>query len=327
MVNVRWGILGAAKIARELVIPAMQAARNARVVALASRDAIQATEMCERFDIARRYNDYDALLAAPDIDAVYIPLPNTLHVEWTLRAIAAGKHVLCEKPLAMRAQEIDPLIAARDKSGLVVGEAFMVAHHPQWRQVRDMLSAGKIGKLMLIEASFAYHNADGANIRNQAALGGGALRDIGVYCVVTARIATGHEPVRVVHARIDWDPNFKTDRLAIAHVDFGDFPLSFYCATQAARRQQVTFHGEAGWIRLETPFNAGVYGEARVVTRFGTSGTSEEITFYPQADHYQLMIENFGDAVAGNTPFAFTLESSRANQRVIDMIFAAANAG
>jgi predicted dehydrogenase len=321
MQRTRWGILGNAKIARDFLIPAIQLSRSGQLVALASRDRERATAACERFSIAQLHDSYEGLLASPDIDAVYIPLPNTMHVEWTQRAVAAGKHVLCEKPLAMRAHEIDALIEARDRSGLVVGEAFMVAHHPQWEHVRGLLAAGRIGRLRMVEGSFSYHNTDGNNIRNRRELGGGALRDIGVYPVVATRLVTGQEPVST-SARIEWDAAFGTDKLAICLLAFEGFHLSFYCSTQAARRQHMAFHGEKGWIRLDAPFNAGVYDQARVLVRLNDVTGTEEVIF-PQANHYLEMVENFGDAVQRRAALRFPLESSRANQRVIDMLFEA----
>jgi predicted dehydrogenase len=321
MNRIRWGILGNAKIARDFVIPAIRLSRNGEVVALASRDRAKAAEICQRFSIPTLHEDYANLLASSAVDAVYIPLPNTLHVEWTRRAIAAGKHVLCEKPLAMHASEIDSLIEARDRSGLTVGEAFMVAHHPQWEHVRRTIAEGRIGSLRVVEGAFAYRNVDAGNIRNRRDLGGGSLRDIGVYPVVTTRIATGKEPIRA-QAHIEWDAAFGTDKLAVCAVAFEGFQLSFYCATQAARRQQMTFHGEAGWLRLEAPFNAGVYDQARVTLRLN-DGSGTEDTIFPQANQYQNMVENFADAVQGKAALVFTLESSRANQRVIDMLFEA----
>jgi predicted dehydrogenase len=321
MRRTRWGILGNAKIARDFLIPAIQLSRSGQLVALASRDREKALEACERFSIAQQHDSYEGLLASPDVDAVYIPLPNTMHVEWTQRAVAAGKHVLCEKPLAMHAGEIDALIEARERSGLVVGEAFMVAHHPQWKHVRSLIASGRIGRLRMVEGSFSYHNTDGNNIRNRSELGGGALRDIGVYPVVTTRFVTGQEPVSAT-ARIEWDAAFGTDKLAICLLAFEGFHLSFYCATQAARRQHMAFHGEKGWIRLDAPFNAGVYDQARVLVRLNDVTGTEEVIF-PQANHYLEMVENFGDAVQGKAPLAFPLESSRANQRVIDMLFEA----
>jgi predicted dehydrogenase len=322
MNKIRWGILGAAKIAREYLIPAIQLSVDGVVTALASRDAVKGAALCQRFNIPHPFESYDDLLATTDIDAVYIPLPNAMHVEWTRRAIAAGKHVLCDKPLALRAEEIDDLIAARDHSGRVVGEGFMVVHHPQWQHVKNLLTAGHLGTLRMVESSFAFFNVDPSNIRNQPELGGGALRDIGVYPVVTTRFATGREPLSA-QATIDWDQRFGVDRFATCLLDFGDFQLSFYCSTQAAHRQHVAFHGDKGWMRLDAPFNAGVYDIARVTTRMTGSTTVEEVIF-PQANQYQLMIENFHGAIRGRETLAFPLESSRANQRVIDMIYAAA---
>jgi predicted dehydrogenase len=325
MQRVRWGILGNAKIARDFLIPAIQLSRTGKLVALASRDRDRAMQVCERFSILQLHDSYEGLLASSDIDAVYIPLPNTMHVEWTQRAIAAGKHVLCEKPLAMRAEEIGPLIEARDRSGLVVGEAFMVAHHPQWKHVRELIASGRIGRLVMVEGSFSYRNLDRNNIRNRREVGGGALRDIGVYPVVTTRFATGQEPLSA-SAQIEWDAAFGTDRLAICQVRFEGFRLSFYCATQAARRQHMTFHGENGWIRLDAPFNAGVYDQARVLMRLNDATGTEEV-FFPQANHYLELVENFGDAIHGQAPLGFPLESSHANQRVIDMLFEADRPG
>jgi predicted dehydrogenase len=323
MDRVRWGILGNAKIARDFVIPAIRLSRNGEVVALASRDRAKAAQVCDRFSIPTLHEDYASLLASPQLDAVYIPLPNTMHVEWTRRAIASGKHVLCEKPLAMQASEIDPLIEARERSALTVGEAFMVAHHPQWEYVRRTIAEGRIGPLRMVEGAFAYRNLDAQNIRNRRELGGGSLRDIGVYPVVATRIVTGQEPIRA-QASIEWDAAFGTDKLAVCLLAFEGFHLSFYCATQAARRQQMTFHGEAGWLRLEAPFNAGVYDQARVTLRLN-DGSGAEDTIFPQANQYQNMVENFGDAVRGKAQLVFTLESSRANQRAIDMLFEAGN--
>lgn len=324
MKRIRWGILGNAKIARDWVMPAIQWSRNGSLAALASRDRTSAAQVCERFAIPRAHDDYASLLASPDVDAIYIPLPNTMHVEWTQRAIQAGKHVLCEKPIAMRAEQIDALIEARDRSGLTVGEAFMVAHHPQWQHVRRAVAEGTIGTLRMVDGAFTYRNLDAANIRNRSELGGGALRDIGVYPVVTTRFVTGKEPV-AVRAHIEWDERFGTDKLAICHLSFAGFELTFYCATQLGRCQHMTFHGDTGWLRLDAPFNAGAYDQASVtLRRTDDSGTQQVI--FPQANQYQNLVENFGDAVQGTAPLGFTLESSRANQRVIDMLFAAAGA-
>jgi predicted dehydrogenase len=193
----RFGILSTAKIAREHVIPALLDAGNCVVTAISSRDLERGRETAQRFGISEVHGSYEALLASPNVDAVYIPLPTSQHVEWAVRAAEAGKHVLVEKPLALKAEQIDAVIAARDKAGVVVSEAFMVFYHPQWRKVRELIAGGAIGKLRRIDGAFTYANRDPGNMRNQLALGGGALADIGVYPVVTARLATGMEPKRV----------------------------------------------------------------------------------------------------------------------------------
>ncbi len=321
MKRIRWGILGAAKIARDFVIPAIQASRHGYASALASRDPDRGAQACDRFGIPNLMSDYESLVTAPEVDAVYIPLPNELHVQWALRDAAAGKHVLCEKPLALHASEIDALIEARDRHLVVIGEAFMTPHHPQWQLTRKWIGEGRIGKLRMIEGGFTYHNVDPNNIRNRPP-GGGGLRDIGVYLVLAARMVTGEEP-RVAHALIDWDPTFGIDRLVVATLDCGGVPFQCYCGTQAARRQQMTFHGDKGWLRLDTPFNTNVYDMARLVLRMTDSPTLEE-TIFPQVNQYELMVENFSEAIAGKERYALSLESSRANQKVIDDIFDAA---
>ncbi len=320
MTRLRWGILSAAKIAREQVIPAILQSRSGTVVALASRDRARAEAACERHGIPHALDDYDALLARPDVDAVYIATPNSSHVAWARRALEHGKHVLCEKPLALEAADIALLIGDRDRLGLQVAEAFMVAHHPQWHLVRKLLAEGTLGALRLVEGSFTYRNHNAESIKNSLALGGGALRDIGVYPVVTTRIATGLEP-RAASARFDRDPVFGTDRHALCNVRFPGFDLSFYCGTQSAARQHMVFHGELGWLRLDAPFNPGKYDQARVVLRLDGQAETRE-WFFPHVNQYQLMVENFADAVHGGAELHFPLESSRANQQVIDRLFA-----
>lgn len=321
MSKVRWGILGAAKIAHEWLIPAIMLSREGVVTAIASRDHAKGEAVRERFNIPHLFTSYEGLLASPEVDAVYIPLPNSLHVEWTLKAIAAGKHVLCEKPLAMQAKEIDQVIAARDASGLVVGEGFMVVHHPQWQQVRRQIAEGKIGRLQMVQGSFCYYNEDPKNIRNRQEVGGGALRDIGVYPLMVTRFVTGQDP-KTAQASIEFDPTFGTDRFANCTLDFDDFSLSFYCATQSARRQQMTFHGDRGWLQLDTPFNTNVYDSARIRFRANDSIHYEE-TIFPGVNQYQLLVDDFNAAVLGKKQFLLPLESSRANQRAIDMLFEA----
>lgn len=322
---IRWGIMGCARIAEKALIPAIIADPDARLTAIAGSDGAKAANWADRFGAARSHAGYAALLDDPEVEAVYIPLVTAAHVPWTLKALAAGKHVLCEKPIALDAGQIDDLIAARDRSGLVAGEAFMVAHHPQWAQVRAWIDSGAIGSLRQVQGAFAYRNLDPANMRNRADLGGGALLDIGVYPMVTTRLATGAEPL-TARATVIRDPAFGTDAFASATLAFPGFELSFYVSTQMALRQSMVFHGETGMITLSAPFNAGSYdaAEARLDT---VDRTGAETRRWPGVDQYRLMVEQFGRAVRGKEPLAFTLEASKANQAAIDAVFAAGARG
>ncbi|WP_109477821.1 Gfo/Idh/MocA family oxidoreductase [Paraburkholderia sp. C35] len=319
--TLRWGVLGAAKIADNFVVPAIQRSTDSRVTAVASRDAARADAFATKHGIPHVLRRYEDVIARDDIDAIYIPLPTASHVEWVRKALQGGKHVLCEKPVAMHASEIEELIALRDETGLVCGEAFMVAHHPQWAFVRDSLARGAIGELKLIEGCFTYFNDDPHALKNNRELGGGGVRDIGVYPVVTTRLATGLEPVDV-HAEVSIDPRFGTDRHAHCTMAFADFTARFYCGTQLGRRQQMVFHGTSGWISVDAPFNPCVYGPATV--RLRDDRTAEtQVTEFGDVDQYQLMIEDFARTVRGETKdVTFSLESSLCNQLVIDRILA-----
>ena len=315
----RWGILGAARIARTDLAPAIHAARGARLVALATSTPARAAPFQALVPELVVHDDYDALLADPRVDAVYIPLPNHLHVDWSLRAIAAGKHVLCEKPIALEAAQIDRLIAARDASGLLLAEALMVTHHPQWAHVRRLLGDGAIGRLEHIEACFTYHNPDPDNIRAHAAMGGGGLRDVGVYPCITTRLATGAEPERL-RAALRMEGG--VDVFARVWADFPGFTLSFYCGMRQHRRQHMVFHGSDGWIDLSAPFNGRVFGDTRVTWR--SADGVEHVMRFNNIDQYALMIEAFGAAIAGDAPFNCPLEFSRGNQAMIDAILGSA---
>jgi predicted dehydrogenase len=203
------------------------------------------------------------LLASEEVDGIYIPLPTSQHIEWSIKAAQAGKHVLCEKPISLNAAEIAPLIAARDAANVLVSEAFMVTYHPQWHKVRSLIAEGAIGRLRHVQGAFSYFNIDPANMRNDATLGGGGLPDIGVYPTVTTRFSTGREPLRV-QATVEMDPDFGTDRYASVKADFGSFEMSFYCSTQMAARQSMVFHGDEGFIEVTAPFNSGDYGHPTV---------------------------------------------------------------
>ncbi len=321
----KFGIMSTAKIAREHVVPAIQQAEGACLEGIASRNAGRARKMAEHFNAPQSFGSYEEMLASPDIDAVYIPLPTSQHVEWAHKAITAGKHVLVEKPLALKASEISKLIRARDKAGVVVSEAFMVTYHPQWLKVRELLKKGTIGTLRRIESSFTYFNMDASNMRNQVELGGGALPDIGVYPTVCARFATGMEP-QSVSASVEFDPNFKTDRYASVQLEFEGVDMSFYISTQMANRQTMVFHGDKGFIELSAPFNSNLYEGDEV--RVHNAKHNDTRTYrFTGLNQYRLEIEAFSRAVAGKKQPVFTLEESVLNQKVIDAIYKSGKSG
>lgn len=318
----RWGVLSTAKIAREHVIPAIQRSDNGNVHAIASRDEAKARALADRVGAPLAFGSYEAMLASPVIDGVYIPLPTSQHVEWAVRAADAGKHVLVEKPLALRAGDIAPVTAARDRNGVLVSEAFMVTYHPQWTKVQELVGSGAIGRLRHVQGAFSYFNVDPANMRNIPALGGGGLPDIGVYPTVTTRFATGREPLRV-RASVERDPTFGTDIHSTVRADFGDFDLTFYVSTQLAARQTMVFHGDRGFIQVRSPFNAGLYDD-HCVELYDAPHAQATIFRFPGAQQYSLQAEAFVRAARGGGDRVFTLEESVLNQRVIDAIFAAA---
>jgi len=318
----RFGILSTATIGIEHLIPAMLEADNCVVTAIASRDAKKARKVAKRFGVPLSFGSYEELLASDEIDGVYIPLPTSQHVDWTMKAIEAGKHVLCEKPISLKAEQIKPLIKARNKHKVLVSEAFMVTYHPQWLKVRELIKKGSIGKLRQVQASFAYHNLDAKNMRNRVELGGGALPDIGVYPIVATRFATGAEPQKVL-ASVEFDKKFKTDCFASAQVKFKTFDMSFYVSTQMALRQSILFHGDKGFIELNAPFNSNLY-EGSEVCLHNVDHSEDRVYRYTGINQYQYQVEAFARAVAGRKQELFSLESSHANQRVIDAIYESA---
>ncbi|TJW44041.1 MAG: Gfo/Idh/MocA family oxidoreductase [Mesorhizobium sp.] len=317
----RWGVLSTAKIAREQILPAMVEAENGVLAAIASRDMSKARALAERFGARHAFGSYEELLASKDVDGVYIPLPTSQHVEWTAKAIEAGKHVLVEKPLALDAKDIPPLIKLRDAKKVLVCEAFMVAYHPQWIKVRELIAGGVIGRLRHVQGAFSYYNVDPKNMRNQLDLGGGALPDIGVYPTVSTRFSTGKEPLRV-QATIERDKKFGTDIYSSIRADFGDFELSFYLSTQMASRQVMVFHGENGFIEVFSPFNAGLYDHHRIELH-NQNHTEAQVFRFPGTQQYRLEVETFARAAQGGKDRVFTLEESVLNQKVIDAIFRA----
>jgi predicted dehydrogenase len=318
MPDVRWGILGAAKFAREFMGPALALAPVGHVAALATSDPAKAEPFRHFAPGLRVHASYEALLADPGIDAVYIPLPNHLHVEWSLKAMQAGKHVLCEKPMTLRAAEFDRLVAARDAAGVLAAEAFMIVHHPQWQRARQLLAEGAVGRLWRIDGAFSYNNRDLGNIRNQAEAGGGGLRDIGCYVMGAARFATGLEATDV-QARIQWENG--VDVYAAITAKFGEADYVNFTSIRMHPRQEITFHGDAGVLRLPVPFNARVFGEARLELHRGTETVIER---WPGANHYELQVAAFNRAVREGGDYPCPLEFSRGTQAMVDAAFASA---
>jgi len=319
--TIRWGVLGASNFAHEQMAPAIHLARGAKLAALATRSPDKAAPFRAFCPDLRVIDSYDALLADPGIDAVYVPLPNTLHVEWVEKALRAGKHVLCEKPIAMRADQIDPLIALRDETGLLAAEGYMIVHHPQWQRARQMLRSGAIGRLIHVSGAFSYDNRDDTgNIRNRAETGGGALPDIGVYTLGSARWMTGEEPDEV-EATITWENG--VDVTSHVSARFPGFSYHCYVSMRMHPRQEMVFHGDAGVIRLTAPFNAGVSDIARI--DLDQPGLSLRVERFPTDNHYVHQVEAFGDTVRDGTPYPWTLEDARGTQAMIDRAFAAAN--
>ncbi|MCV2879483.1 Gfo/Idh/MocA family oxidoreductase [Sedimentimonas flavescens] len=319
MKPINWGILGASNFALKHMGPAIHAASGARLGALATSSPEKAAPFCAFCPDLRVHDSYDALLADPEIEAVYIPLPNTLHIEWSLKALAAGKHVLCEKPIAMRAEEIGPLIAARDAAGLFATEAYMIVHHPQWEQVREWLDEGQIGELRHADVVFSFNNPDPANIRNRAETGGGSIPDIGVYAYSSVRYAARAEPgaLRALIRRENGVDVFAQVTGEMIGPQ-GGFSYSAITSTRLHPRQEVTFQGDRGLIRVHVPFNAGVAGEAALTLQ--RTGEPDRVLRYPGINQYVLQVENFARHIREGAPYPWTLEDARAGQAMIDKV-------
>ncbi len=321
----RWGILSTARIAQNHVVPALHAAQGHEVVAVGSRNLDTATAWAQANNIGTAHGSYEDLLADPAVDAIYNPLPNHLHVDWSIAALEAGKHVLCEKPLGLDANDAARLRdAAAAHPDLVVMEAFMYRFHPQWVAVRSAIDAGRIGELRSVQTFFSYFNTDPANVRHNPAWGGGALLDIGCYPISQARWLFDRQPERVM-GMLELDPQFGTDRLASALLDFGDgCNATFTVATQLHGHQRAQIQGTAGRIEVDIPVNAPA-GRATKVTFVDGAG-SEVVEFGP-ADQYGLQADAIAEAIAGNRTAATSLDDAIANMAVIDAIFASATSG
>jgi predicted dehydrogenase len=321
MEPVRWGVLGTSKYAREWIVPGMMKSLDVRVVAVGSRTKLKAETFANDIGIPRAYGSYEDLLADPEIEAIYNPLPNHLHVPMTLAATRAGKHVLCEKPIALTATEAELLRMA--PRGLLVAEAFMIRHHPQWHEVRKLVRSGSLGRIHTVQAFFSFYLDDPGDVRHQPEWGGGSLLDIGVYPVVAARFVFESEPRRAI-ALIDVDPRFKTDRLVTGIIDFGEGRrVDFTVSTQAVAHQRLEIFGTSGRVELPIPFNPPLGGTAHVLVdanrAIGSSASTPRET--AAVDQYQLEAEAFGRAVRGLEPLAYGVEDAIANMRAVDALF------
>jgi predicted dehydrogenase len=327
--KVAWGVLSTARIGTEKVIPAMQQGEASAIVGLASRDLARGREVAAKLRIPKAYGSYEEMLADPAIEAVYNPLPNHLHVPLTIQAMEAGKHVLCEKPIALTAEEAGQLVDAARRTGKLVAEAFMVRHHPQWIRAREIASSGRIGDVRAIQTFFSYFNDDPDNIRNMAEIGGGGLYDIGCYAILTARYIFGAEPSRVI-GLLERDPVMGTDRLTSGMAEFpGGRQLGFTVSTQATLHQRVAIVGTKGRIEIHTPFNPIPAKTTRLVIDdgrdiYGGGAATEE---FPPVDQYTRQGDAFSRAVLGEAPLAWPIEDAITNMRVIEAVFRSAASG
>jgi predicted dehydrogenase len=319
MKKISWGVLSAAKIGVEKVIPAMQKGKYSTITAIASRSVEKAQSAARRLTIPKAYGAYEELLADREIDAIYNPLPNHLHVEWTIKALEAGKHVLCEKPIGMNLQEAVQLQqAAQEFPKLKLMEAFMYRHHPQWAAVKELLKNGNIGQLKSIHAVFTYYNVDPANIRNQADIGGGGLLDIGCYCISASRFLFNSEPIRVC-GTLEYDPQMKIDRLASGVLEFEKGTATFTCSTQMADYQHVCLFGASGRMEIPKPFTPSPGQSCKIIKHSGAE--TDEITI-AACDQYTRQGDLFSQAILNDTSVPTPFEDAVANMRVIDAILA-----
>lgn len=322
--KVRFGVIGVAKIATVKVIPAMQASEETEITAIASRDLNRAKDAAAKLGIPKAYGSYEELLADPDIDAIYNPLPNHLHVPVSIQAAERGKHVLCEKPLGMTSAEVLSFIHARDTHGIVAAEAFMIRCHPQWLRAKEIVQSGKLGSVRAVLGAFSYFNTDPKNIRNQAHMGGGGLMDIGCYPIHASRFLFGEEP-RNVSARIERDPQFGTDILTSAILNFPSGHCLFTCSTQLAPYQRIQILGTSGRIEILIPFNAPPDRPTKIIVDTGGAldGSQGEVEEFPAVDQYRLQGDVFARAVRGEGQVPVSLEDALANMQVIEAVLRA----
>ncbi len=325
MTKVRWGILSTADIGMTKVTPAIQRAENCEVVAIASRDREQAGAAAAELEIPTSYAGYEELLADDDVDAIYVPLPNNLHAEWTIKAAAAGKHVLCEKPLALTAPEAVEMARACEDAGVKLSEAFMYRHHPTWVEAVRLVRDGAIGDLQAVQSWFSYYNDDPHNIRNRPENGGGAIMDIGCYNINLSRMLFACEPVRI-EASVRRDPTMGIDIVSSAVLEFPEGgQATFTCSIRAEEYQRVHIVGSAGRIEIEIPFNIPPDRETRILLTAGGEppvAPATETLMFPAEDQYTIQAELFARAILDNTPVPVPVSDAIANMRVIDAILA-----
>jgi predicted dehydrogenase len=324
MKKVKWGILGAASIAVRKVIPGMQKGAYSEIAAIASRDKQKSEEAARKLGIPQAYGSYEELLQDHEVEAIYNPLPNHLHVPWSIKAAESGKHVLCEKPISLTAAEAKTLLAARDRTGVKIGEAFMVKTHPQWLRTREIIRSGGIGTLRTAMCVFSYFNRDPANVRHKVEWGGGGLMDIGCYPITMSRFIFGEEPIRVA-GMIERDPDFGTDRLASAILEFPSGQSVFTCSTQTAYFQRMQFLGTSGRVEIEIPWNAPNDRPCRIF--IGDTTGAPKVEEFPVVDQYTIQGDEFSRAIRGARDVPVPLEDAIKNMAVIEAIFKAADSG
>jgi predicted dehydrogenase len=329
MRKVKWGVLGAARIAVTRVIPAMQLGDCCEIVGIASRDREKAGKAARGLGIPKTYGSYEEMLADPEIEAVYNPLPNHLHVPWSVRAAEAGKHVLCEKPIGMNTQEVRQLIEGRDRTGVLIGEAFMVACHPQWARIIELVRGGRIGELRSVVGTFSYHNADPANVRNVREWGGGGLMDIGCYPIKTSRMVFGEEPARVSGLMARDAQLSGVDVLTSAMLEYPSGHCVFTCSMQLQQQQSMRIYGTKGRIEPEIPFNATPGGTSRITIDDGRdlTGGGRAVEEFAACDQYTLQGDRFSRAVREGGGAPVELEDSLRNMAVIDAVARSAETG
>ena len=327
MNKVRWGILSTAKIGRKNVIPAMQQCTQAEVKGIASRNLEDAKNTANELGIPLAFGSYQAMLESPEIDAVYIPLPNHLHLEWILKSLDAGKHVLCEKPLVLKTQDIDAIREKAKEKGRKVGEAFMVKTAPQWLKAKEIIQSGSIGRLKSIHGFFSYFNDDPKNIRNNPAYGGGGLWDIGCYPITLSRFILEEEPL-VVFGVAEKDPDFQVDRVFSGLLSFPSCASTFTASTQMVPYQRMQFFGTEKMLELQIPFNAPIDAPSLILLHSGSKEDADaEQIIVPASNQYTIQGDAFSRAIMENTDVPVSLQDTLDNTKIILALLESASSG